>query len=61
MDFLEEIGSDPLVMRWAGAVVLALLGFGYMRVRRHSLGSSIAFGAGLLGVFVVLSLIRYLL
>ena len=41
----------------AGAVVLAFLAFGFMRIRRHSMASSLAFGGGLLGVFVVLSLI----
>lgn len=57
MQKLEVIGSDPMVMKWAGAIVLALIGFGFMRVRRHPMGSSIAFGAGLLGVFVVMTLI----
>ena len=57
MEFLERVGSDPTVMKWAGAIVLAFLGFGFMRIRRRPMGSSLAFGAGLLGVFVVLSLI----
>ena len=57
MEFIEKIGSDPTVMKWAGAIVLAFIGFGFMRVRRHSLGSSLAFGGGLLGVFVALTLI----
>ena len=57
MEQLEAIGSNPMVMKWAGAIILAFLGFGFMRIRRHPMGSSIAFGAGLLGVFVVLSLL----
>lgn len=57
METLERIGSDPIVMKWAGAVVLAFLAFGFMRIRRQSMASSLAFGGGLLGVFVVLSLI----
>ena len=61
MRTLEEIGSDPTVMNWSGAVVLAFLGFGFMRVRRHSVKSSIAFGGGILGTIIVLSLIKYLL
>jgi hypothetical protein len=58
---LEQIGSNPNVMRWAGLIVLALLGFGFMRLRRHPMGSSIAFAAGILGIGVVLSLIKFFL
>ncbi len=60
MQTLEEIGSNPMVMKWSGAIVLAMLGFGFMRVRRHSVASSLAFGGGILGAIVVLSLIKYL-
>ena len=59
MQTLEEIGRNPAVMKWSGAVVLALLGFGFMRVRRHSVKSSLAFAAGILGMIIVLSLIKY--
>ena len=59
MQYLEEIGQNPAVMKWSGAVVLALLGLGFMRLRRHSMKSSLAFAAGIMGMFVVLSLIKY--
>ncbi len=59
MQTLEEIGRNAAVMKWSGAVVLALLGFGFMRVRRHSVKSSLAFAAGILGMIIVLSLIKY--
>ena len=61
MRTLEEIGSDPAVMKWSGAVVLAMLGFAFMRVRRHSVASSLAFGGGILGAIVLLSLIKAVL
>ena len=61
IDTLEEIGSNPVVMKWAGAIVLALLGFAFMRVRRHPMKSALAFGGGILGVIVVLSAIKYFL
>lgn len=61
MQTLEEIGSNPAVMKWAGGVVLALMGFGFMRIRRHSLANSLAFGGGILGVLIVLSLIKSIL
>ena len=61
MRTLEEIGSDPAVMKWSGAVVLAMLGFAFMRVRRHSVVSSLAFGGGILGAIVLLSLIKAVL
>ena len=57
MEKLEQIGSDPEVMKWSGAIVLALLGFAFMRVRRHSFKNSIAFGGGILGGIILLSLI----
>ena len=60
METMEKIGSDPTVMKWSGAVVLALLGFAFMRVRRHSFVSSLAFGGGILGAIVVLSIIKAL-
>lgn len=60
MGTLNEIAANPLVMKWAGAIVLALLGFGFMRVRRHPYKDSIAFGAGILGMIIVLSVIKYL-
>ncbi len=60
MEFLEKIGSDPTVMKWAGAVVLAFLAFGFMRIRRQPMGSSLAFAGGLLGVFVALNLLKTL-
>lgn len=59
MQYLEEIGQNPAVMKWSGAVVLALLGLGFMRVRRHSMKSSLAFAAGILGMIIVLSAIKY--
>ena len=59
MQYLEQIGQNPAVMKWSGAVVLALLGLGFMRVRRHSMKSSLAFAAGSLGMIIVLSLIKY--
>ena len=61
METLNNIAANPLVMKWSGAVVLALLGFGFMRVRRHSVSQSLAFAGGILGVIVVLSLLKYLL
>ncbi|MBQ6496533.1 MAG: hypothetical protein IJI74_05115 [Firmicutes bacterium] len=61
MDTLNEIASNPFVMKWSGAIVLALLGFGFMRMRRHSMKNSLAFGGGILGVIVVLSLLKYFL
>ncbi|MGX8774097.1 MAG: hypothetical protein ACSW8G_03455 [Bacillota bacterium] len=59
MQFLEEIGKNPAVMKWSGAVVLALLGLGFMRVRRHSMKSSLAFAAGILGMIIALSLVQH--
>ena len=59
MQYLEQIGQNPAVMKWSGAVVLALLGLGFMRIRRHSMKSSLAFAAGILGMIIVLSLIKY--
>lgn len=59
MEMLDQIASNPVVMKWSGAVVLALLGFGFMRVRRHSVSESLAFASGILGVIIVLSLIKY--
>ena len=41
IDLLEEIGSDPNVMRWFGAVVIAALGFGFMRIRRNSVATAL--------------------
>lgn len=60
MEMLDNIASNPLVMKWTGAVVLSLLGFGFMRVRRHSMKDSLSFGGGILGVIIVLSVIKYL-
>jgi predicted membrane protein len=48
-------------MKWAGAIVLALLGFAFMRVRRHPMKSALAFGGGILGIIIVLSIIKYAL
>lgn len=62
MDFmqnLEEIGSNPLIMKWAGLVVIALLGFGFMRMRRHPMASCLAFAGGIIGIGVVISLLKY--
>ena len=59
MEMLDQIATNPAVMKWSGAVVLALLGFGFMRVRRHSVGDSLAFASGILGIIIVLSLIKY--
>ncbi len=61
METLDSIATNPSVMKWTGAVVLALLGFGFMRVRRHNMKDSVSFGAGILGVIIVLSLIKYFL
>ena len=61
MQTLEEFGKNPVVMRWAGAIVLALLGFAFMRLRRHPMKSALAFGGGILGIFIVLSIIKYAL
>ena len=58
---LEEIGRNPAVMKWSGAVVLALLGFAFMRLRRHPMKNSVAFGGGILGIIIVLSIIKYAL
>lgn len=61
METLEEIGRNPAVMKWSGAVVLALLGLGFMRVRRHSMKESLAFAGGILGIIIVLSAVKYFL
>ncbi|MBR0455397.1 MAG: hypothetical protein IJJ01_01915 [Firmicutes bacterium] len=61
METLEEIGRNPAVMKWSGAVVLALLGLGFMRVRRHSMRESLAFAGGILGIIIVLSAVKYFL
>ena len=61
MEMINNIATNPHVMKWTGAVVLALLGFGFMRVRRHSVQDSLAFASGILGVIIALSLIKYLL
>ena len=59
MDFFDQIGSNPHVMKWSGAVVLAMLGFGFMRIRRHSVKDSLSFAGGILGIIIILSLIKY--
>ena len=61
METLEQIGSNPVVMKWSGAVVLALLGLAFMRLRRHPMKSALSFAGGILGVIVVLSAIKYFL
>ena len=61
MGTITEIAANPIVMNWAGAIVLSMLGYGFMRVRRHSVGDSLAFAGGILGVIIVLSLIKYFL
>ena len=58
---LEEIGQNPAVMKWSGAVVLAMLGFAFMRLRRHPMKNALAFGGGILGIIIVLSIIKYAL
>ena len=60
MEWFDRVSSDPDVMRWTGAIVLSLLGFGFMRLRRHSMQQSLLFGGGILGTIVVFSLIKYL-
>lgn len=60
LEFFDQIASNPMVMKWSGAIVLALLGFGFMRVRRHPMNQSLAFAGGILGVIVVLSLLQRL-
>ena len=57
---LEEIGSNPVVMKWAGLVVIAMLGFGFMRLRRHPMRNAAAFAAGILGIGVIASIIQYI-
>jgi len=61
MDTLNEIASNPFVMKWAGAIVLAMLGYAFMRARRHSSKECFAFAGGIFGIIVVLSLIKYFL
>ena len=61
METLETIGTNPLVMRWAGLIVIALLGFGFMRIRRHPMASCVAFAGGIIGIGIVISLFRYIL
>lgn len=61
MDTLNTIAANPHVMQWSGAVVLSLLGFAFMRLRRHSVKNALAFSGGIFGVIVILSLIKYLL
>ena len=61
METLEQIGSNPSVMKWSGLVVLAMLGFGFMRVRRHPMRDALAFGGGILGVGIVIGFIQYIL
>ena len=61
IDTLEEIGRNPMVMKWSGAVVLALLGLAFMRLRRHPMKSALAFAGGILGEIIVLSAIKYFL
>ncbi len=61
LETLNEIASNPIVMKWTGAIVLSLLGFGFMRLRRHSMKDSLAFAGGILGVIVVLSIIKFFL
>lgn len=58
LETLEEIGRNPAVMKWSGAVVLALLGLAFMRLRRHPMKSAVAFAGGILGVIIVLSAIK---
>ena len=61
LETLNQLAANPIIMKWAGAIVLSLLGFGFMRLRRHSMKNSLAFAGGILGVIVVLSLIKYCL
>lgn len=61
LETLNQLAANPIIMKWAGAIVLSLLGFGFMRLRRHSMKNSLAFASGILGVIVVLSLIKYFL
>lgn len=61
LETLNDIASNPIVMKWTGAIVLSLLGFGFMRLRRHNMKDSLAFAGGILGVIVVLSLIKFFL
>ena len=61
LETLEEIGRNPAVMKWSGAVVLALLGLAFMRLRRHPMKCALAFAGGILGVMIVLSAIKYVL
>lgn len=61
LETLNQLAANPIIMKWSGAIVLSLLGFGFMRLRRHSMKNSLAFAGGILGVIVVLSLIKYFL
>ena len=61
LETLNDIASNPIVMKWTGAIVLSLLGFGFMRLRRHNMKDSLAFAGDILGVIVVLSLIKFFL
>ena len=61
LQMFNEWAANPIVMKWAGAIVLSLLGLGFMRLRRHSWKDSLAFGGGIIGIVVVLSLIKYFL
>ncbi len=60
METLNTIATTPLVMRWAGAIVLTLLGYAFMRARRHSARESLLFAGGIMGFVILLSLIKFL-
>ncbi len=60
METLNTIASNPIVMQWSGAIVLTLLGYGFMRARRHPVKHALAFAGSIMGFFILLSLIKYL-
>jgi len=60
METLDKIASNPIVMQWAGAIVLTLLGYAFLRARRHPVKHCLAFAGSIMGFFVLLSIIKYL-
>ena len=60
METLNTIASNPLVMQWAGAIVLTLLGYAFLRARRHPAKQCLMFAGGIMGFFILLSIIKYL-
>ena len=61
MQTLEEFGRNPVLMKWAGGIILALLALSFVLFRRHPMKNAVAFGGGILGIIIVLSIIKYAL